>query len=117
MRDDELSPAEAEIPVDASEASEAVGVAEIEMTAPYLLPEDVAEALDRETLGGSTNTYGESWSERVPPSELPPGAAAQQQAGRSRSPRTSRWRSSTAVMGTARKGSSRVRRFRRFALS
>jgi hypothetical protein len=43
MRDDEPSLAEEEIPVDDSEASEADGV-EIEMTAPYLLPDDVGDA-------------------------------------------------------------------------
>ena len=52
MRDDEPSLAEEEIPVDDAEATEADGVAEIEMTAPYLLPDDVAAALDRQTLAG-----------------------------------------------------------------
>jgi len=51
MRDDEPSLAEEEIPVDDSEASEADGVAE-EMTAPYLLPDDVAAELDGQTLAG-----------------------------------------------------------------
>jgi hypothetical protein len=50
MRDDEVSLAE-EIPVDESEASESEGVAEIEMKAPELSPEEVA-ALDGETLAG-----------------------------------------------------------------
>jgi hypothetical protein len=52
MREDESSVAEEAVPVDASEASEAAGVAEIEMAAPYVLPEEVADALDRQTLAG-----------------------------------------------------------------
>ena len=51
MRDDKASLAEEEIAVDDSEATEAEGVAEIEMKAPELSPEDVA-ALDGETLAG-----------------------------------------------------------------
>lgn len=52
MRDDEPSLAEEEIPVDDAEATEADGVAEIEMTAPSLLPGEVAAALDEQTLAG-----------------------------------------------------------------
>jgi hypothetical protein len=51
MGNDEASLAEEEIPVDDSEASEAEGVAEIEMKAPELAPEEVA-ALDGQTLAG-----------------------------------------------------------------
>jgi hypothetical protein len=51
MGDDEASLAEDEIPVDDSEASEAEGVAEIEMKAPELPPEEGA-ALDGQTLAG-----------------------------------------------------------------
>lgn len=49
MADDEAAFVEEEIPVDDSEASEAEGVAEVEMKAPEMPPEDVA-ALDGQTL-------------------------------------------------------------------
>ena len=51
MSNDEASVADDEIPVDDSEASEAEGVAEIELDAPELAPEEVA-ALDDQTLAG-----------------------------------------------------------------
>jgi hypothetical protein len=51
MREGEPVISEEEIPVDDSEASEAEGVAEIEMKAPELTPEEAA-ALDNQTLAG-----------------------------------------------------------------
>ncbi len=51
MRDDEASPAADVIPVDDSEASEAEGVAEIEMKAADVLLEEET-ALDEQTLAG-----------------------------------------------------------------
>jgi Peptidase M15 len=51
MGEDEASVSEEEIPVDDSEAPEAEGVAEIEMKAPELAPEQAA-ALDGQTLAG-----------------------------------------------------------------
>ena len=102
MRDDEPSLAEEEIPVDDAEATEADGVAEIEMTAPYLLPDDVAATLDQRTWRVSTSTCGRRSSERTPSSGLPP-EAARQPPGRSHSLRTSASPNFIAVTDTARR--------------
>lgn len=73
MSQDETSLSEEEVAVDDAEASEAAGVASIEMAAPELPPEDAA-ALDSETLDGLEGPEREELEEAAGGEGLEPGS-------------------------------------------
>ena len=86
-----------EAPEDASEATEAEGVAAIDLPAPELPSED-ADAIDRETLEGLDDRERAELREQPRPC-----------------PRTSSWRSSTVAEGTAPRSPCPPMRFPRCA--